>query len=94
MPVAATSTIGANPYFNPSLSDFAQVPGEAGRPEVKNSVDAEIASSSDLEAAIIDLKSALSLTDQVTAGLKSKPDWMALRLHSPLNPSLLGKNYV
>ena len=94
MPVAAASTVGTNPYLNPSLPDFAQPLSEVGDREIKNSLETETAAAAELEVEVLDMKSALSLAEEVTTGLKFKPDWVTLRLHSLFKPSLLGKNYV
>ena len=93
MPVVATSTIGANPYLNPNPPGFTPALSEldgAGERDIPNSESPPTAPN----PTTINLKSALSLMDKVTRSLKAKPDWLALRVHSPRHPSLLGANYV
>ncbi len=93
MAVAAPSTIGANPYLNPNLAGLTPALGEVGGDGLRQPPEAaeQIIPQ---ELAVIDLKTALDLMDSVAGGLKAKPGWLALRVHNPHNPSLLGASYA
>ena len=93
MPVLATGQVGVNPYLNPGLPGFGpaleQIQGEGPGAAPGAPVPPPQAA-----PASIDLRSALTLATEIRETLESKPDWLALRLHSPVQPFLLGGGYV
>lgn len=94
MAVAAPSQIGANPYLNPSLNGLPQGLGEVGQEQGRPRSPEAVEQAAPQEISSIDLKTALSLAETVTDGLKARPGWLTLRIHNPQKPSLLGANYA
>ncbi len=93
MPVVATSTIGSNPYLNPNLPGLTPALGELDRQEGRDVPESGPPSAAQTPG-VINLKSALSLMEEINRNLDTKPGWLTLRIHSPRRPSLLGANYV
>ncbi len=93
MAVAAASTIGANPYLNPSQPGFVPALEGIGREEGQGLPEA-VPDVPVHSSPAIDLRSAVSLIEEINQTLRAKPHWLALRVHCPQSPSLLGPNYA